>query len=204
MTVFVLAFVLTASPWIIRNYRWSGLFVPASTHGGIQLWFGSLQTGAYQSNWFYHPQAAVEFAAVDYNSLDAFPIIVTGQAAGCGPAADTRVEFVYWTNREPAVQRVPVPLDAAGRFSVALPVMAAPTAISYYLEASAGQAAKSLAPAAADRDDTFFFFFFFVVASFRYVLLACASCPFAWFSRATNGRSSISKSTCPFRTYEPS
>lgn len=156
MTVFVLAFVLTATPWIIRNYRWSGLFVPASTHGGIQLWFGSLQTGQYQSNWFYHPQAAVEFAAVDYNSLDAFPIIVTGQAGNCGPVADTRVEFVYWTNREPTVQRVPVALDAAGRFNFALPVMPAPTAISYYFEASAGQAAKVVAPAAGAADPGIF------------------------------------------------
>ena len=156
MTVFVLAFVLTATPWIVRNYRWSGLFVPASTHGGIQLWFGSLQTGEYQSNWFYHPQAAVEFAAVDYNSLDAFPIIVTGQAADCGPVADTRVEFVYWTNHEPAVQRVPVPLDAAGRFNFALPVMPAPTAISYYFEASPGQAAKVVAPAAGAADPGIF------------------------------------------------
>jgi len=156
MTVFVLAFILTAMPWVVRNYRWSGLFVPASTHGGIQLWFGSLQTGEYQSNWFYHPQAAVEFAAVDYNSLDAFPIIVTGQAANCGPVADTRVEFVYWTNREPAVNRVPVPLDAAGRFNFALPVMPAPTAISYYFEASAGQAAKVVAPAAGADDPGIF------------------------------------------------
>ena len=156
MTVFVLAFVLTAMPWVVRNYRWSGLFVPASTHGGIQLWFGSLQTGEYQSNWFYHPQAAVEFAAVDYNSLDAFPIIVTGRAANCGPVADTRVEFVYWTNREPAVHRVPVRLDAAGRFNFALPVMPAPTAVSYYFEVSPGQAAKVLAPAAGAADPGIF------------------------------------------------
>jgi hypothetical protein len=23
-----------AVPWIVRNYRWTGLFIPASTHGG--------------------------------------------------------------------------------------------------------------------------------------------------------------------------
>ena len=37
-----------AIPWIVRNYRWTGLFIPASTHGGVQLWFGTLQTGPYQ------------------------------------------------------------------------------------------------------------------------------------------------------------
>jgi hypothetical protein len=152
MSAFVLAFVLAATPWVVRNYRWSGLFVPASTHGGIQLWFGSLQTGEYQSNWFYHPQAAVEFSAVDYNSLDTFPVIVSGRAAGCGPEGDTRVEFVYWTNRDSAVRRVPVPLDASGRFTAALPVLPAPTAISYYLEASSGTAGKTLAPAAGPAD----------------------------------------------------
>lgn len=159
MTAFLVVFVLTAAPWVVRNYRLSGLFVPASTHGGIQLWFGSLQTGEYQSNWLYHPHAAAEFAAVDYNSLDAFPVIVTGKAADCGPVAGTRVEFVYWTNHDPAVHRVPAPLDANGRFELALPVLPAPTAVSYYFEASVtrdGSTRTVFAPAAGKADPGLF------------------------------------------------
>ena len=40
--VFLSVFALAAAPWIVRNYRWSGLVVPASTHGGVQLWFGRM------------------------------------------------------------------------------------------------------------------------------------------------------------------
>ena len=33
-------------PWTVRNYRLTGTLIPTSTHGGQQLWYGSLQTGA--------------------------------------------------------------------------------------------------------------------------------------------------------------
>ena len=45
MVVFLTIFAVGAVPWIVRNYRFTGLFIPASTHGGVQLWFGTLQTG---------------------------------------------------------------------------------------------------------------------------------------------------------------
>ena len=31
-------------PWIARNYQLTGLVLPTSTHGGVQLWYGTLQT----------------------------------------------------------------------------------------------------------------------------------------------------------------
>jgi 4-amino-4-deoxy-L-arabinose transferase-like glycosyltransferase len=38
-----LALVVAAlAPWTIRNYRLTGEFLPSSTHGSVQLWYGTL------------------------------------------------------------------------------------------------------------------------------------------------------------------
>ena len=100
MTAFFAVFLLTAAPWVIRNYRWSGLFVPASTHGGIQLWFGTLQTGDYEDSWIYNPRAPFEYPPLDYSSIDEFPPIVTVSNGPCDPSTPRRVDLVDRTNRD--------------------------------------------------------------------------------------------------------
>ncbi len=134
MLVFVLVFLGGATPWVVRNYRWSGQFVPASTHGGIQLWFGSLQTGPYQENWIYNPRAAFERPPVDYSSIDEMPPVVSGLAGDCGPVEQTRVELVYWTNHNPTPVRVAATLNERAEFVIPLPRMPSPTAVSYYFD----------------------------------------------------------------------
>ena len=37
----------TLMPWIVRNYMLTGTVMPTSAHGGVQLWYGTLQTGQY-------------------------------------------------------------------------------------------------------------------------------------------------------------
>jgi len=158
MAVFLAAFGVVASPWIIRNYRQTGLFIPASTHGGVQLWFGSLQTGAYQSNWLYNPRAAFEHPPQDYSSIDELPVVVSGKCH-CGPPADTRVEVIYWTVGNPAVRRVTAPLDASGRFEVQLADVPSGSEMSYYVEATVRKDdgdVRHVAPVAGARDPGIF------------------------------------------------
>lgn len=158
MAVFLSAFTLGASPWVIRNYRLTGLFIPASTHGGVQLWFGSLQTGQYQSNWLYNPRAAFEHPPQDYSSLDEFPVVVSGRCH-CGPPAATDLAVIYWTDRDPAVRRLPARLDATGQFEVALPYFTTGTTMSYYVEATVrrdGGQVRHVAPAAGANDPGIF------------------------------------------------
>src|SRR2546428_2867890 len=41
--VLLAASTVVATPWVVRNYQLTGQFIPTSTHGGVQLWYGTLQ-----------------------------------------------------------------------------------------------------------------------------------------------------------------
>ena len=136
--LFLATFLLAAAPWVVRNYFWTeGLFVPATTHGGVQLWFGTLQTGLYRDSWLYNPRAGFEFPPVDYSSIDELPVVVTGVARACPDAKLPPIDLVYWTNRDATPRRTPVAADADGRFSVRVPTQPTSTAIHYYFESAA-------------------------------------------------------------------
>ncbi len=158
MAAFLTAFAMVASPWIIRNYRLTHLFIPASTHGGVQLWFGTLQTGRYQSNWLYNPRAAFEHPTQDYSSIDELPVVVSG-ICHCGPPVDTGIEVIYWTDRDPAVRRVAAPVNPDRRFEVALPDVTPGSEMSYYVEATVrrdGHLVRHVAPVAGAKDPGIF------------------------------------------------
>ena len=143
--VFLSVFALAAAPWIVRNYRWSGLVVPASTHGGVQLWFGTLQSGPYEDSWIYNPRAAFEFPPLDYTSVDEFPPIATATLAACPATANRRVDLVYWTSRDRTPRRLTARPDAAGGIvTFEVPVQPTGTALYYYVEASAQVGGKRL------------------------------------------------------------
>jgi hypothetical protein len=136
--IFVLMFVLGAAPWVIRNYKWTGLFVPASTHGGVQLWFGTLQTREYRGSWLYNPRAAFEFPPIEYTSIDELPLVVTATVRSCTPEIRQRIDLVYWTNRDRTPRRVSVMPRGGGEILVTLPAQPSPTAVYYYFDTSAG------------------------------------------------------------------
>jgi len=143
--VFLSVFALAAAPWIVRNYRWSGLVVPASTHGGVQLWFGTLQSGPYEDSWIYNPRAAFEFPPLDYTSVDEFPPIATATLAACPASANRRLDLVYWTSRDRTPRRLTARPDAAGGIvTFDVPVQPTGTALYYYVEASAQVGGKRL------------------------------------------------------------
>ena len=131
---FLALFVLAAAPWIIRNYRWSGLFVPTSTHGGVQLWSGTLQTGQYEHSWIYNPRAAFEDPTLDYTSIDELPLIVTARVVTCDSSSTPRVALVYWTNRDRTANRLDVNPAPDGGLTFTIPRQPSPTALYYYFE----------------------------------------------------------------------
>ena len=138
LAVFLVVFALAAAPWIVRNYRWSGLLVPASTHGGVQLWFGTLQSGQYEESWIYNPRAAFEFPPLDYTSVDEFPPVAAATLNPCPASANRRLDLIYWTNRGRTRRRLSTAPNAGGGIvTFELPVQPAPTAVYYYFETTA-------------------------------------------------------------------
>jgi NADH:ubiquinone oxidoreductase subunit K len=124
--------VAAGLPWVIHAYRSTGLLIPASTHGGKQLWFGTLQTGPYFDNWLANPRSVLENAFIEYTSLDDVPLIVSGRVQPCARDGLQSIELRYWTSRDPAVRRVSLTSGRNGAFEQSIGRQTAPVALSYY------------------------------------------------------------------------
>jgi len=108
-------------PWLVRNYRLTGLIIPTSVHGGVQLWYGSLQVGPYLASRAYNPRAIFETPVFEYTSLDTMPLRITAHTKGCAVGKPLRTSIVYWTNRRADKRRVDGRLDGgAATYSVPL------------------------------------------------------------------------------------
>jgi len=127
----LVAFAVAGAPWVIRNYRWTGLFIPATTHGGAQLWFGTLQTGPYRDSWLYNPRAAFEYPPVDYTSLDELPIVITAEAGACEAARTGRLDVVYWTGGDRTPKRIAAALDGTSHVVATIPAQPSGTAVYF-------------------------------------------------------------------------
>jgi dolichyl-phosphate-mannose-protein mannosyltransferase len=88
-------------PWIGRNYKLTGEVLPTSTHGGVQLWYGTLQTGRHLKSRVGNPKSLFEDGTFSYTSLADRPLTVS--LATCSDARD--VELYYWTDRDAREQR---------------------------------------------------------------------------------------------------
>jgi hypothetical protein len=132
----MLAMVLVAlTPWIARNYRLTGLFLPTSTHGGVQLWYGTLQVGPYLESRAANPRAAFGPASFPYTSIVEQPLVVRAFAAHCGSWETASVNLVTWTNRDPTRRRF-APHHRTGMvFVFEVPPQPSPTVFYYYVEA---------------------------------------------------------------------
>lgn len=128
----VFAAVMTAvlMPWVIRNYRYTGTFLPTSTHGGIQLWYGTLQSGPYLESRAHNPRSAFASPAVPYTSLEA-PIVISG-AAGC--AASVAPRLVYKTSRDAGWKRLDAVSAEQNYFQFEVPAQPIPTTLYYFFE----------------------------------------------------------------------
>lgn len=126
--------LLAMLPWVVRNQRLTGDFLLTSSHGGQQLWYGTLQSGPYLESRAHNPRSVFESPAFDYTSLANRTIIVAADAPGCAPA-DSRVELSYWTDRDRTVRRIPGARgqsNGSARLEFVLPGQAIPTAVYYY------------------------------------------------------------------------
>jgi hypothetical protein len=135
MAAFLALVTVALTPWTLRNYTLTGRLLPTSTHGGIQLWYGSLQVGPYLESRAYNPRSAYETASFDYTSLANDSIIVSAVRGPC-TTPDTTTSLMYWTDRDRTPRRLPAAIDGPDVVRVELPGQPAPTAIYYSLEAT--------------------------------------------------------------------
>lgn len=98
VAVFVSLSGVMLVPWIVRNYYVAGVFLPTSSHGGIQLWYGSLQVGPYLENFSANPRTAFAPPVFDYSSLTGQPIVTAVTLSDCAGAPAIGLE--YWTDRD--------------------------------------------------------------------------------------------------------
>jgi hypothetical protein len=133
-------------PWVARNYRLTGLVLPTSVHGGVQLWYGTLQVGPYLQSRAYNPRAMFESPAFEYTSLIDVPVVVRAHQKACATAPAHDVSLTYWTdrNRTPHTLAASEPNPGTVEFEIPAPHDAA--AIYYYFEthaAAAGDVART-------------------------------------------------------------
>jgi hypothetical protein len=99
MAVFSVCVAAALAPWVVRNYSLTGALLPTSTHGGVQLWYGTLQVGPYIESRAHNPRSIFEVTPFDYTSMIGQTIVVTAEQQSCAPA-DLSTELVYSTNHE--------------------------------------------------------------------------------------------------------
>jgi len=131
-------------PWVVHAYRSTGLLIPASTHGGRQLWFGTLQTGPFFDNWLANPRSVFGDAFLEYTSLDDVPLIASGHVQPCAMNDVKSIELRYWTSRDATVRRVPITTDGNGAFEHSIEPPTAPAAVSYYFVVRATRDGRSI------------------------------------------------------------
>ena len=133
--VFLLCVVLPLVPWTWRNYRLTGDFLPTSTHGGVQLWYGTLQTGEYLNSRAYNPHSVFEAPSFDYTSITRRPIVVSAERDSCGQSLPPLISLVYWTDRATQPVTLTPAEDSPGHVRFTIPAQPAPTTVYYLLEA---------------------------------------------------------------------
>jgi hypothetical protein len=131
--VFIAAMTAMLLPWIVRNYHYTNTLLPTSTHGGIQLWYGTLQTGPYLESRAHNPRYIFASPAFDYTSLEQ-SVIVTTSATSCVPQG-AQLQMAYRTNRDAELKRVLSRDFKNGRYEFEIPAQLAPTTIDYFFEA---------------------------------------------------------------------
>jgi len=133
VAIVLTAFAVVATPWIVRNYRLTGRFIPASTHGAVQLWYGTLQTGPYLHSRALNPRSVFEGPVFEYTSLDDLSVVVEAHLRPGAPDG-AEVQLVYWTAR----RRIRVRLEPAERSGrrrrFIVPPQPAPTTVFYFFE----------------------------------------------------------------------
>jgi hypothetical protein len=136
MTTFVALAALALSPWVVRNYRLTGAILPTSTHGGVQLWYGTLQVGPYLESRAHNPRSVFGAASFDYTSMANQPIVVTAARYPCSESDTADVDIVFWTDRDERQQRRSPSERHEAAMTFELPGQPAPSTLYYFFETS--------------------------------------------------------------------
>jgi Dolichyl-phosphate-mannose-protein mannosyltransferase len=134
LLVYFSVFILCSLPWVLRNYRVSGLFVPATTHGAIQLWYASLQVGQYSDNWFYNDKANLESPVFSQSVMADFPIKIRVADNIKNKPDSLQYSLVYWTDRDTAQKKIDTVRRYGREAEFMLPGQTIPTTLFYYLD----------------------------------------------------------------------
>ncbi len=135
--IFCLLVLALQLPWIVRNYRLTGLLLPTSTHGGVQLWYGTLQVGPYLESRAHNPRTAFESAAFDYASLAGASLVIDADYRSCF-AGDGRPELVWWTAADPRRQRIGPTVREPHSLRFEIPPQPMSSTVYYFFEEAGG------------------------------------------------------------------
>lgn len=136
MLVFGALVVLLQLPWIIRNYQLTGMFLPTSTHGGLQLWYGTLQVGPYLESRAHNPRFHFASPAFTYTSLWWRPLQIQAERRICTDDPTLAAQLIYWTDRDAERRSLPAgpPLADPALVAYTIPAQPNQTTIYYYFE----------------------------------------------------------------------
>ena len=119
------------APWVIRNYRLTGMLLPTSVHGGVQLWYGTLQVGPALHSRASNVRSVFEAPAFEYTSLDHVPIIVEG-LLNCTDEQLDAVALAYWSDRDRTERRLAPALAEARHYTFEIPSPEHEAVVYYY------------------------------------------------------------------------
>jgi hypothetical protein len=124
-------------PWVVRNYQLTGQFLPTSTHGGIQLWYGTLQVGPHLESRAHNPRTHFASPSVPYTSLWRRPLDIRSDYRNCSGGELVPTQLIFWTDRD-AAHRTVSPRSWGERTGAQYELPAQPngTALYYYFEQS--------------------------------------------------------------------
>ncbi len=138
--VILLAAVVVTLPWMIRNYRLTGEIIPATTHGSVQLWYGTLQVGPYLHSRVYNHQSYFEEWPFPTSTIADRPIVVIVRRGRCVDSAGADLTLTWWTDRRPARMRSSPRAVTETDWTFEIPGQPSPTAVYYYLSSPAAVA----------------------------------------------------------------
>ena len=157
MAVFAVLVAALQMPWIVRNYQLTGLILPTSTHGGVQLWYGTLQVGPYLESRAHNPRYVFESPAFDYTSLSHRPILIESGYRQC-VTEPAPVLLVYWTDRDNTPRRLQprTGWSAQAGASFEVPPQPIPTTLYYYFEQPGAMQTFTAPPGGAANPEVLF------------------------------------------------
>ena len=122
-------------PWVIRNYQLTGLLLPTSTHGGVQLWYGTLQVGPYLESRAHNPRFHFASAPFTYTSMWRRPLDIRTSYRNCSSGPPGPTQLIFWTDRDSGHRSVaPLSVNEGGGARYELPPQPNGTTLYYYFE----------------------------------------------------------------------